>query len=101
MTFKMQSNNEIKNRIETQHADNEPIRNARNSTLIAMRGGSGRILPADDDTGRLFAFWWAAHAVSVFPLVKMPPAFSLTVRVPIVPGMAEGTFPNIVFHTMP
>ena len=35
------------------------------------------------------------------PLVKMPPAFSLTVRVPIVPGMAEGTFPNIVFHTMP
>jgi hypothetical protein len=34
-------------------------------------------------------------------LVKMPPAFSLTVRVPIVPGMAEGTFPNIVFHTMP
>jgi hypothetical protein len=26
-----------------------------------MRGGSGRILPADDDTGRLFAFWVAAH----------------------------------------
>jgi hypothetical protein len=42
-----------------------------------------------------------AIMVLMYTLVKMPPAFSLTVRVPIVPGMAEGTFPNIVFHTMP
>ena len=69
----MQSNNEIKNRIETKHADNEPIRNARNSTLSAMRGGSGRILSADDETGRLSAFWVAAHAASAFTLRAMPP----------------------------
>jgi hypothetical protein len=51
----------MKNRIETKPADNEPIINAHNSTLNAMRGGSGGILPADNETGRLFAFLGAAH----------------------------------------